>query len=138
MKKYFMTGMAAIVFCGVFTSCSRDMDMGGTVEKDITQTYEEAFKARFGQPASTQNWGFGSASTRAFTREENANANEWADPTKAYGGLKVPPPLTDAQIAVVKKYFQTHPNLGYEDPQWSNRVVLHLRHIWLLTVLLIL
>ena len=120
MKKYFMTGMAAIVFCGVFTSCSRDMDMGGTVEKDITQTYEEAFKARFGQPASTQNWGFGSASTRAFTREENANANEWADPTKAYGGLKVPPPLTDAQIAVVKKYFQTHPNLGYEDPQWSN------------------
>ena len=120
MKKYFMTGMAAIVFCGVFTSCSRDMDMGGTVEKDITQTYEEAFKARFGQPASTQNWGFGSASTRAFTREENANANEWADPTKAYGGLKVPPPLTDAQIAVVKKYFQTHPNLGYEDPKWSN------------------
>jgi hypothetical protein len=57
---------------------------------------------------------------KSLTRSENANANEWADPNKAYGGLKVPPPLTDEQIAVVTKYFQITRNLGYEDPHWTN------------------
>ncbi|MBR4827423.1 MAG: macro domain-containing protein, partial [Oscillospiraceae bacterium] len=66
--------------------------------------YEMVFVNRFGTPNPNHTWGFGSAS-RAFTRSENANANEWADPNKAYGGLNVPPKLTDEQIAIVKKYF---------------------------------
>ena len=118
MKKYLMTGMAAVVFGGLFTSCSHDIESDGSAQETIQKTYEEAFITRFGTPASTVDWGFGS--TQASTREENANANEWADPAKAYGGLLVPPPLTPEQTAVVKKYFQTHPNLGYEDPKWSN------------------
>ena len=120
MKKYLISGMAALMFCGVFTSCTRDTDLSGGQgqQQKVMETYEQAFLTRFGQPAADQDWGFGSP--RSNTRTENANANEWADPTKSYGGLKVPPPLTDAQIAVVKKYFQTHPDLGYEDPQWSN------------------
>ena len=123
MKKYLMTGMAALAICAAFTSCSKDTDVynSGVIQENeavkAQQAYAEAFIATFGQPAANQDWGFGS---RALTRIENANANEWADPTKEYGGLKVPPPLTDAQIAVVKKYFQTHDKLGYEDPQWSN------------------
>ena len=123
MKKYLMTGMAALAICAAFTSCSKDTDVynSGVIQENeavkAQQAYAEAFIATFGQPAANQDWGFGS---RALTRTENANANEWADPTKEYGGLKVPPPLTDAQIAVVKKYFQTHDKLGYEDPQWSN------------------
>ena len=123
MKKYLMTGIAAVAMCAAFTSCSHDVEP--VTQEQIDQVkaeqvflkYEQSFISVFGQPAATQKWGFDGA---AFTRSENANANEWADPTKEYGGLKVPPPLTDAQIAVVREYFQTHPNLGYEDPQWSN------------------
>ena len=114
-----MTGLVAVALSGLFSGCSQEIETGveTTPEFNVLQKYENAFVSRFGQPAEDQDWGFGSV---AGTRTENANANEWADPNKAYGGLKVPPPLTDAQIAVVRKYFQTHPNLGYEDPQWSN------------------
>jgi hypothetical protein len=123
MKKYLMTGMAAIAFCAAFTSCSKNDDLydpKAIEEMEMAQNYEaynQAFIATFGQVNPNQDWGFGS---RARTRGENANANEWADPNKAYGGLIVPPPLNAKQIAVVKKYFQTHPNLGYQDPGWSN------------------
>ena len=114
-----MSGVAALALCAAFTSCSKNENLYDENRRadDVISSYNDAFIKTFGQPAANQDWGFGSI---ASTREENANANEWADPTKSYGGLKVPPPLTDAQIAVVKKYFQTHPNLGYEDPQWSN------------------
>ena len=125
MKKYLMTGIAALALCVGFTSCSHDLESLSQEEIDqlqaqkIVEKYNKAFIATFGEPAKNQNWGFGpSAGLR--TRTENANANEWADPTKEYGGLLVPPPLTANQIAVVKAYFQAVPNLGYEDPHWSN------------------
>ena len=123
MKKYLMTGIAAVAMCAAFTSCSHDVEPVTQEQLDqleaekVFKNYEKAFIATFGQPAANQTWGFSGA---GFTRSENANANEWADPTKEYGGLKVPPALTTEQIAVVREYFQTHPNLGYEDPQWSN------------------
>ena len=125
MKKYLMTGIAALALCVGFTSCSHDLESLSQEEIDqleaqkITEKYNKAFIATFGQPAADQDWGFGPTSA-GRTRTENANANEWADPTKAYGGLKVPPPLTTDQIAVVKKYFQTVPNIDYEDPHWTN------------------
>ncbi len=118
-----MTGMAAIAFCAAFTSCSKEItpmseeEMVAVGVQKIYSDYEASFQKVFGTPAPGHTWGF---SDVAGTRTENANANEWADPNKAYGGLLVPPPLTPEQIAVVKKYFQTHPNLGYEDPKWSN------------------
>ena len=122
MKKYLMSGIAAIAVCAAFTSCSKENlynedQINQNAIAKAQQDYAAAFIATFGQPAANQDWGFGS---RAFTRVENANANEWADPNKAYGGLLVPPPLTDEQIAVVREYFQTHDKLGYEDPKWSN------------------
>ena len=118
MKKYLMTGMAAVVFGGLFTSCSHDIEGGSSAQDNINKVYEDAFVTRFGHPDSAVDWGFGSA--QAGTRTENANANEWADPNKAYGGLLVPPAITSTQAAVVKTYFQTHPDLGYKDPEWSN------------------
>jgi len=120
MKKYLMTGIAAVAMCAAITSCSRDLDFEQMAPDQVDKAkYESVFVNRFGQPAADQDWGYAEFA-RKTTRTENANANEWADPNKAYGGLTVPPPLTDEQIAVVKKYFQTHPNLGYEDPKWSN------------------
>ena len=112
MKKYLITGMAAIVFCGAFTSCSHDLDSGGggTAANSIEETYEKAFITHFGEPAPTQTWGFGSSSSaaRALTRGHNANANEWADPdpSKTYGGWIVPDPLKAGQKLRVQKYFQ--------------------------------
>ena len=122
MKKYLMTGIAAFALCAAFTSCSKDLDSMSPEELENLETqkafskYESAFIATFGQPAVDQEWGFGAT----VTRSEKANANEWADPNKEYGGLKVPPPLTDEQIAVVKKYFQTVQYPEYEDPGWTN------------------
>lgn len=75
MKKYLMTGIAAIAMCAAFTSCSHDI--AGTSPEDlemmraekIQNTYNRAFIATFGQPAANQDWGFSpSANTRAFTR----------------------------------------------------------------------
>ena len=82
MKKYLMTGIAALTLAGTFTSCSHDMDLysGGDTSKKITENYENAFVQTFGQPAPTQDWGFGSttvAGTRGFTR---ANAVVSGDP----------------------------------------------------------
>ena len=121
MKKFFGIGLLALLTTAYLTSsCSRDEFSGSMIEAKA-EAFNEVFIETYGTPNPQHDWGFGTGiSSRAFTRSENANANEWADPNKAYGGLKVPPPLTPAQIAVVKKYFQTHPNLGYEDPQWTH------------------
>jgi len=82
MKKYLMTGMAAMLFCGVFTSCSHDIDFEGEqnkikeaeqqkVQQQVQDAYEQAFIARFGKPASTFNWGFGSKATRGVAGARN-------------------------------------------------------------------
>ena len=121
MKKYLITAALAVVVSGSFIGC-KDEEFNGSRMEQKVEAFEDAFIRAFGQPDPNHTWGFENlgGDELAMTRTENANANEWADPNKAYGGLLVPPPLTDAQIAVVKKYFQTHPNLGYEDPKWSN------------------
>ena len=64
MKKYLMTGIAALTLGGMITSCSHDMDQytGGDVTENIQKDYETKFVSRFGEPASTQDWGFGSSS----------------------------------------------------------------------------
>ena len=136
MKKYLMTGVAAIAICAAFTSCSKSGDElydPGKIDQQnaekITQTYNEAFIKVFGKPSANQDWGFGkSASTRANSGEtvpqteayHNMNHNEWADPDKEFGGYTVPDPLTEQQKAVVAAYFQSVPNLTYSDPQWRH------------------
>lgn len=73
MKKYLMKGFAAIVFCGAIASCSHDMDSGSdAVQTSVVEKYEKAFVTRFGEPASTQTWGFGSdkSGTRSLNNPE--------------------------------------------------------------------
>ena len=41
MRKNLFTGMAAILFCGVFTSCSHDMDVD-------TSAFEQSIQIRHG------------------------------------------------------------------------------------------
>ena len=121
MKKYLMTGMAAVALCGAFTSCSRESDFGAqTPQQSIQETYETAFKTRFGEPAPEQDWGFGTrALTRAIdpTQEQRAypNGNQWATQ------WLVPDTLTDGQKLRVQKYFQynQYPG-GTTDPDLVN------------------
>lgn len=118
-----MTGMAAVALCGAFTSCSRESDFGAqTPQQSIQETYETAFKTRFGDPAPEQNWGFGPslAASRAMTRGHNANANEWADPDKDHGGWVVPDPLDEKQKLRVKAYFQYNQYPGGIDCDYTD------------------
>ena len=85
MKKYLMTGIAALAMGGTFTSCGPDMDSyGGNIEDYVKQSYEQKFIERFGEPAPTQTWGFGSstatvATTRGMTRTIQPSYNFPAD-----------------------------------------------------------
>ena len=78
MKKYLMTGMAALAISAAFTSCSKDTDVYNSDQpkQDIQATYEQNFIKVFGQPAANQDWGFGSG---AGTRTWNVNGNQWHD-----------------------------------------------------------
>ena len=149
MKKYLMTGIAALAMCAGFTSCSHDLsmptqeDINQYVAQKVTDNYNRAFVDHFGEPSEDQDWGFGSASSaRALTRANtgdsypatheytdangnviagaNMNSNEWADPNKGFGGWVVPDPLTEGQKLRVQKYFQANPNLSYEDPHYRH------------------
>lgn len=138
MKKYLITGLAAVAISGIFTSCTHDTDAGGSGNLGVVETYEQAFISRFGTPSADADWGFGNGATKAGTRVGNmdgktpvaqtstginANANEWADKADAphgHGGWLVPDPLTKAQKELVTKFFQTHDKLEYDDPKYAN------------------
>ena len=139
MKKYLVTGLAAVAISGMFTSCTHDTDGGnGNTNLGVVETYEKAFISRFGTPSPDADWGFGPSTSQASTRSGNmegktpvaqtstginANANEWADKADAphgHGGWLVPPALTEPQKEVVRKYFQANPKLEYKDPHFAN------------------
>lgn len=139
MKKYLITGLAAVAISGMFTSCTHETDAGaGGTNLGVVETYEQAFISRFGTPSPDADWGFGPSTTKAGTRTGNmegktpvaqtstginANANEWADKADAphgHGGWLVPDPLTKAQKELVTKFFQTHDKLEYDDPKYAN------------------
>ena len=90
MKKYLMTGVAAIAISAAFTSCSKDADVyNANYQKEKTQlTYNEAFLNYVdGYISPTQDWGFGTnakASTRAaegYVATTNATlfSEDWSD-----------------------------------------------------------
>ena len=123
MKKYLMTGVAALAICAAFTSCSKGEELydQGAIDQgkavSIVESYNQAFLKYIGANSAAdipanQTWGFGGYA--AGTRGATPNANQWAQK------YLVPDPLTEGQIERVTRYFQCHPNLGYKDPEWSN------------------
>jgi hypothetical protein len=81
MKKYLMTGIAALAMGGMFTSCSHDMSLyNGDGTKAVVDKYEQAFVSAYGEPAANQTWGFGStsaAATRGMTRTIDSSWDNW-------------------------------------------------------------
>lgn len=145
MKKYLMGGIAAVAVCAAFTSCSKNNELFDQNAAEqakqqeqvnkMNENYEKAFINTFGKPSSTHTWGFGAtkASTRSGNTGEtyaqthgdanggaNMNHNEWADPDKEFGGWVVPDPLTAEQKAVVTAYFQSGPDIDFEDPHFRH------------------
>jgi hypothetical protein len=125
MKKYLMTGIAALALCAGFTSCSHDLDAPSQEEinqdaaQKILKTYEKAFKNYVGgEIAANQTWGFGVAGTR--TRGTFSNGNEWAANDRTDCMYKVPPVLNADQIKIVRIYFQSVMDPEYEDPEWTD------------------
>lgn len=104
MKKYLMSGVAAIAFLAAFTSCSKSTDLyeEGRKEKDqqelnekVTKTdFASQFVAKYGQPASDHHWGFFDKAVptiKASTRAHNVEGNLW------YQKWERPVNVTDAE-----------------------------------------
>ena len=112
MKKYLMTGVAALAICAAFTSCSKNEELydQGKVNQisaaQIQESYNQAFIQTFGQPAANQDWGFGS---NAKTRAANTNGNQWHDP--AYYNLKYDAKVTIDEMNKVFNYVNDPTNV---------------------------
>lgn len=88
MKKYLMSGIAAIALCAAFTSCSKEnlYDENAVIEKNemaVRESYAQAFEKAFGKVGANVDWGFGSS--RSNTRNHgqdgaiNVNGNMWTE-----------------------------------------------------------
>lgn len=121
MKKYLMSGVAAIAFLAAFTSCSKSTDLyeEGRKEKDqaIEQeqkknlSYAEAFEKEFGKIDPNQNWGFTDQSAyqkAASTRGHDVNRNQWGSNKESdgiHGKLAIPNNVSPTERQKVFDYF---------------------------------
>ena len=118
MKKYLMTGVAALAMCAAFTSCSHDIEAPSQEAIDqakaaeVIATYQAAFKAYVGgEISASQNWGFGTTRTR--TAEPRGNM--WNDL-----GYTVPTELTREQKNRVIAYFQNNQLTDGGEKPWTD------------------
>lgn len=116
MKKLFLMGFVALGLA----SCVSDKEVS-------TQTQDQKYQAAFenlvgGKINANVNWGFDNQQVATFDadgkftgmRAANVNGNQWAD------FIEVPTALTPDQKAVVRDWFQTHPNYeGTTSVNWS-------------------
>ena len=125
MKKYLMSGVAAIAFLAAFTSCSKSTDLyeEGRKEKDqqivkektdaekLTTSFETVIG---GSICPTNDWGFGATVAKSSTRGIDNQNNMWAH------YVNVPDVLSDDQKAVVRNWFQTHNKPEGISVNWSD------------------
>jgi len=119
MRKYLMTGVAALALSAAFTSCSKNEELydQGAVDQisasKIVENYNKAFIATFGQPAANQDWGFGSS--QAKTRTYNVEGNLWhLDKPTGYN-LEYDAPVTPAEKNLVFNYVNNVNNVETVD-----------------------
>jgi len=117
MKKYLMTGVAALAICAAFTSCSKSGDdlynpdaINQQETEKIAQTYNEAFIKVFGKPSANQDWGFGSAGTRSVIKQDMTD----------YPTATAPAPITVDEAKWVTKWFQDNPGLTEVGQPFTN------------------
>ena len=119
MKKYLMSGVAAITFVAALTSCtSHDFEPMTQAQIDKAK-YDQAFiKYIGGQVDANQDWGFSTAGPAAArqTRSHDVNGNLW------YQKWERPTNVTDAEKAkVIAEFSKKRENQQATDPiNWTN------------------
>ena len=94
MKKYLMTGIAALALCAGFTSCSHDDEGFGTIEDLKAAQFETAFKARYGNIDSNNDWGFDNFKVSTTRAAVAGRANVYTD----YHAFTTAPEAPDASV----------------------------------------
>ena len=131
MKKYLMTGVAALAFAATFTSCSKsDLYDEGRIEEEkevaVNEKYAAAFEKAFGPVGSNVTWGF---SSRAKTRgvvidDENyiVKKDQWQNFPDRLNGNTVPDDVTPDEAQYVYEWFQKDENRGLtpEGKPWTS------------------
>ena len=140
MKKYLMTGVAALAFAATFTSCSKtdlydENKVNEQKEATVKESYATAFEQAFGKPAKGHHWGFGSTTRAAGTRIANEEGNIWyktwerpynvnlspAEITELKALLTREPETYNTEIFPYKNYFVEQIYKGEsEDFTWDN------------------
>ena len=110
MKKYLMTGVAALAFAATFTSCSKtdlydENKVNEQKEATVKESYATAFEQAFGKPAKGHHWGFGSTTRAAGTRQIDDNGNIWYQ----YWERPYNVNLSDAEINELKALLTREP-----------------------------
>ena len=130
MKKYLMTGIAALAISGMFTSCSHDMSLySGSQSEQVVKKYEQAFVDAYGEPAENQTWGFGEktttvAGTRGMTRTIQPSY-EFPDDADESKFLEDVPEDVNSYSAECVANNQTNgygAGTSYVDPSWTDQV----------------
>jgi len=132
MKKYLMTGIAALAMSGLFISCGPDMSLyNGNQSEQVVQNYEDKFVQAFGEPAPNQTWGFGSstvAGTRGMTRTITVNGDAYdkfpsTSDVAEYFPTAIPADAkTDAELEAEWKGKYAVDENGEEIIAWGNKV----------------
>ena len=129
MKKYLMTGIAALAITAAFTSCSHNDDIEVYTQSQIDKAkYDQAFLNYIGgKIAEGQDWGFsasiaGSRMTRAAGDPEVVKKDMWVNDPSKLNGATVPADVTTAEAAYVYEWFQKEENKGLTESgkDWSN------------------
>jgi hypothetical protein len=129
MKKYLMTGIAALAITAAFTSCSHNDDIEVYTQEQIDKAkYDQAFLNYVGGSiAEGQDWGFsasiaGSRMTRAAGDPEVVKKDMWVNDPSKLNGATVPADVTTAEAAYVYEWFQKEENKGLTESgkDWSN------------------
>ena len=128
MKKYLMTGLAAIAICAAFTSCSKsdelynpDVIKQGKAEA-IVEKYNQAFLKYIGASSeadipANQTWGFGGYETAKVRTRGSGAGNVYKPDMNDYPNFNnahvydYPAPITDGERAYVEEWF--HNNTGF-------------------------
>lgn len=130
MKKYLMTGVAALTLCAGFTSCSSNGDdIEPMSEQEIQEAkYNAGFIAKFGEPASNHSWGFGETTAASrFTRTAMPNSNQWFDPQ--YYNFVRPADITADEREVVKNWFANKQYPESQPVHWTDYFVQNIGYI---------
>lgn len=138
MKKYLIAGALALICNGLMTSCHEDIDAYTNIEQIKKEQFANNFNDFYCKPSPQQDWGFGEASVsaaRAMTRSQGDNScgtcikpdmPNFPNYSSQYPNYTTPAPITEAERAYVKKWFEEHPGFT----AGLNISNFYIQHVW--------